>query len=83
MPDTNGNNKKTLLSILVQGGMASIALASLWIVWNIVTNHLSDNTAVLTKLQASVEQNNKIMEGNSEAVKNLQKMVEIFMVKIK
>ena len=43
-----------LLQILVQGGLASVALVSLWINYKIVTNHLEHATDSNNKLENAI-----------------------------
>ena len=43
-----------LLQILVQGGLASVALVSLWINYKIVTNHLEHATDSNNKLEKAI-----------------------------
>ena len=55
-----------LIEILVQGGLTSVALLSLWINYKIASNHINHNTDALTELS-------KVMEGLKTFIENQNK----------
>ena len=80
MEQTNGN----IIKILVQGGLAGALILSLFIMWNIITNHYHDigdhinkNTEVLTELKMSIERSNDIGEEQSDLLRGLQRLIEL------
>ena len=44
------------LNILVQGGLTSVALASLWINYKISSNHINHNTDALKDLTSTLSE---------------------------
>lgn len=47
--------ENTVLQILIQGGLTSVALVSLYINYKIVTNHISHQTEVSQKLSDAIQ----------------------------
>jgi len=43
-----------LLQILVNGGLTSVALASLWLVYKLTSNHISHNTEAMKELSSTM-----------------------------
>ncbi len=43
-----------IIQVLVQGGLASIALVSLWANWKIVTNHLAHSDDAINRLEVAI-----------------------------
>lgn len=43
-----------IIEILVQGGLASVALASLWINYKTSSNHINHNTDALNRLEVTM-----------------------------
>lgn len=62
---TNGN----LLKILIQGGLAGIAILALIMFYSVVSNHISHNTEVLIELKTSIDRTNSINEAQVESMK--------------
>ena len=76
MADINGNGKySTLLRVAINGGMVTITLACLFMIWNLVANHINHNTQVLTKLNASIEVLNTSIDDNTEVLEDVKGLI--------
>ncbi len=70
----NGNTP-TIVKILSQAGLAGIALAALWIVWNLASSHITHNTEVLIELKNEVRNSNEVTKDLSEVVSELKHVI--------
>ncbi len=52
----------TIVSILVQGGLAGVALTALWIVYKLSANHISHNTDIMMKMTGVMERLSTLIE---------------------
>ena len=64
----NGNLVKTL----AQAGISGVCLALIFVIWNIVSNHINDNTRALYELKGSIEKSNEISEEQASALDGLK-----------
>ncbi len=75
MNGVNGN-KGGIVGIILQAGGVGLALVAMWMLWNIVGNHMTENTdawnnntAALTEFKGSIENlNNTIQATANEQV---------------
>lgn len=71
MPSNNN-----FLKILIQSGMAGIAILALIMYYLTVSNHINSNTAALLELKASIQQTNKVSEAQVEVLRSQAKAIE-------
>ena len=81
MAEINGNNKTGLIGVIIQAGAVGLALVSMWIVYNLVSNHMvhnteatNNNTQVLMELKGAIEtlnSNNVTQAAMMGDIKNL------------
>lgn len=71
------NNKNSnFLKILIQGGLASVAIIALIMFYQVVSNHIGDNTAALMELKGSITDSNRIDQDQVEATDDLVEVID-------
>jgi len=78
---TDQNNKIGIVGMIIQGGAVGVALFSLWILWSLVSDHLSYNTEVMIELKSVISENNRVMTDQSDIMDDLEKTIQIFLSK--
>lgn len=58
--------ENNIIQILVQGGLASTSIISLWINYKLVTNHFQHQNDIMVKIYNA-------FQDNTNALKNLEK----------
>ena len=48
------NMESLLIQILVQGGLASVALVSMWLFYKLASNHINHNTEAMRELSETL-----------------------------
>jgi len=72
------NNKTGIIGIIIQAGAVGLALVSLWILYTLVSNHMSHNTeAINMNTQAIIELKGAINTLNSNNVAQATMMGQI------
>lgn len=57
-----------LVQVLVQGGALGIALLALWIIWNLMSNHMDHNTEALHELSKNITSNTAVLHSLKDAI---------------
>jgi len=67
----NGNTAN-IVKILAQAGLTGVTLATLWILWNVTTQHLNRNTEVLIEVREASQAQTAVMGELTDVVKELK-----------
>lgn len=76
----NGNNllkNGNFVSAVRYAGLATALLFALYIIWNLLGNHLTENTEALMELKGSIDRSNEIDEKQVEVMQKLETLIEI------
>ena len=69
----NGDKNNNLIKIIIQGGLAGSLVLTLILFYLVTSNHIVHNTEVLTKVEASMNQNIIIQK---DMIQSQQKILE-------
>jgi len=81
MTEVNGNGK--IIKVITQTGAIGISVAILWVLWNIVGNHIDHNTKALQEVNVvqvqvlgAVENLNDSTKENTEVLRDLKTWIK-------
>ena len=69
----NGDKNNNLIKVIIQGGLAGSLVLTLILFYSITANHISHNTEVLTRVEASMNNNISIQK---DMLKSQEKTLE-------
>lgn len=78
MSNQNNNNKAGLIGIIVQAGAVGLALASLYVIWNLVTNHINHNTEILSELKVTIQKLDETSREEARVLRDLDTTIKMW-----
>ena len=74
MNGINGTTPK-IVKVIAQGGLATIAVFAMWMLWNITSNHINANTEALYEVKGAIIEMSGVIKENTKQSERLEVLI--------